>query len=326
MAIQRRTFQAPATAPEMTPDAPTEPVDASIESGSGDVTPVDESALGKARSALAQTDGELATLLAARDEALAADDDVRAMELDGEIAAKERLRKVQVDKVGLRQAEAERTAAEQRAAAKAEIIAGIEALLAERDAAGAELAAAIEAADKNFVKLIELGREIRQRWKFSPHDANPCLLTENTLALAIPHEFFRLTARVHPLGGKIVTDMVPSFPAGSKAERIEFAMEPSKITPLAKKLEAASALASRVMRSGFSTSQLSVIPSSTASPDEARPSNIEALPTTSPFKAEPNPELARLLSRQNQLVSRQMSVEDEAEYAANGEAIKALSA
>jgi hypothetical protein len=310
----------------LAPGAAAEPAGEVSAVASADEAASVESPLGRARAALSATDAELAALLAARAEALAAD----AMELDGEIAAKERLRKVQLDKVGLRQAEAERAAAEQRAAQKAETIAGIEVLLAQRDAAGSQLAAHVEGADQCFVRLVELGREIRAKWQFAPHDANPAMLTEAAIAAAIPHEFFRLTARPHPLGGKIVTDSLPSFPAASKAERFEDAQRPEAIKPLAKKLEVASALASRVMREGFSTNKLSAIPSS-ASPGDAGQSApaanaIEPLPSVSPIRAAPNPELSKLLARQNQLASRDMSPDDEAEYAANGEAIKALSA
>jgi hypothetical protein len=323
--VQRRTFQTPATAPETAGEALTEPADESVASVAADVTPAAESPLGKARSALAETDGELARLAAERDAALLRDDDVEAVRLDGEVEKLQRLRRAHVDKVALREREAERAAAEQRAVAKAEIIAGIELLLSERDRIGGELSANIEAADKSFIRLIELGREIRQRWQFAPHDANPAMLSENALLLAIPHEFYRLTARPHPLGGKVLPDFVPSFPAGSKAERIEEAGLPSKIKPLAKKLEAASALASRVMREGFSTNQHSAIPSSAASPGDTGQSNVEALPTTSPFRAEPNPELARLLERQLVLAMRDDPA-SEAEYIANGARVAALSA
>jgi hypothetical protein len=310
----------------MAPDAPAEVAGEVSEAGPADVPPEPESALARARQALVATDAELLRLAEARDAALVADADDEAIQLYDQIETLQRLRRVQEDKLRLQTAAAERAAAEQRAAAKAETIAAIEGLLSQRDEAGAALSAAIEAADKAFVRLVELGREVRQRWQFSPHDANPAMLTEGALSLAIPHEFYRLTARPHPLGGKILTDFMPSFPSGSKAERFEDAGLPSKIKPLAKKLEAASALASRVMREGFSTNQLSAIPSSSAPPDDTGQSNVEPLPQVSPFKAEPNPELARLLSRQNKLASRQMSDEDEAEYAANGEAIKALSA
>jgi hypothetical protein len=325
MAIQRRTFQTPATAPETAGEALTEPADVSIEGGSADVSPADEGPLGRAQVALQEVVEQLKALTARRREVLLTGSDEEVAAVDAEIEAAQRVQRTRTDRVAVLLEHAAEEAAAARAAVPSETIVAIEALLANRDAAGAELAASIEAADKAFVRLIELGREIRQRWQFSPHDANPAMLTENALSLAIPHEFYRLTARPHPLGGKVLPDFVPSFPAGSKAERIEEAGLPSKIKPLAKKLEAASALASRVMREGFSTNQLSVIPSSIASPADAAPSNVEPLPQLSPFKVAPNPELARLLSRQNQLASRDMSPDDEAEYAENGRQIAALS-
>jgi hypothetical protein len=71
---------------------------------------------------------------------------------------------------------------------------------------------------------------------------------------------------------------------------------------------------------------------SSASAIDAAPSNVEPLPTrageSSPVarqSAAPNPELARLLSRQNMLAMRDMSPADEAEYAENGRQIAAMS-
>jgi hypothetical protein len=323
--VQRRTFQTAATATETAAEAVAEPADASIETGAADVTPEPESPLARAQQALQETAEQLKALTARRREVLLTGSDEDVAAVDAEIEAAQRVQRTRTDRVAVLLEHAAAEAAAARAAARSETIVAIEALLAERDAAGAELAISIEAADKSFVRLIELGREIRQRWQFAPHDANPAMLSENALLMAIPHEFYRLTARPHPLGGKVLPDHLPSFPAGSKAERIEEAGLPSKIKPLAKKLEAASALASRVMREGFSTNQLSVIPSSAASPGDTGQSNVEALPQVSPFKAAPNPELARLLSRQNQLASRDMSPDDEAEYAENGRQIAALS-
>jgi hypothetical protein len=324
--VQRRTFQTPATAPETAGEALTEPADESVASVAADVTPVADSALARAQQALQETTELLKALTVRRREVLLTGSDEDVAAVDAEIEAAQRVQRTRTDRVAVLLEHAAEEAAAARAAARSETIAGIELLLSERDRIGGELSASIESADRAFVRLVELGREIRQRWQFAPHDANPALLSENAIAQAVPHEIFRLTARPHPLGGKILTDHVPSFPAASKAERIEHAQQPEKIRPLVSKLADASALASKVMRTGFSTNQLSAIPSGSASPGEARPSNVEPLPTTSPFKAEPNPELARLLSRQNQLANKQtMTDEDEAEYAANGRQIAAIS-
>jgi hypothetical protein len=325
MAITRRTFSAPA---EMPKDTPGESAGEPIETGAADVTLDPETPLGKARSALAETDAELARLAAERDAALLRDDDAEAVRLDGEVEKLQRLRRAHVDKVALREREAERAAAEARAAARSETIASVELLLGERDRVGAELSAGIEASDKAFTRLIELGREIRAKWQFAPHDANPAMLTENSLSLAIPHEFYRLTARPHPLGGRLVVDSLPSFPAASKAEKFEDAGLPSKIKSLSEKLAIGSTLASRVMREGFSTNQLSVIPTSTPSTadNSAVASNIGPLPQTSPIKAQPDPELARLLARQNQLVNGPMDAAADAEYELLSAQIRARSA
>src|ERR1700722_14791505 len=109
----------------VSPDTP----DASGETGPADVSPADESALGKARSVLRETDAELARLATERDAALLRDDDAEAVRLDGGVEQLQRLRRAQTDKVALREREAERAAAEQRAAARAGAISAVEALL-----------------------------------------------------------------------------------------------------------------------------------------------------------------------------------------------------
>jgi hypothetical protein len=323
MAIQRRTFSAPA---EMPQDAPAEPAgEASALAVADAASP--ETPLSRAQIVLRETDDLLRALAVRRREVLltGSDDDVEV--LDHEIEATQRLQRTRTDRVSVLLEHAAEEAAAARAAARSETIAAVEVLLAQRDEAGAELAAHIEGADKAFLRMITLGREIRQRWQFQQHDASPSMLTEAAIAAAIPHEIYRIGSRPHPLGSKIVADSMPSYPGG-KAERFEDAQRPEAIKPLVKKLAEASALASRVMREGFSTNRLSVIPTSTPSTadNSAVASNIGPLPQTSPIKAQPDPELARLLARQNQLVNGPMDAAADAEYELLSAQIRARSA
>jgi hypothetical protein len=325
MTISRRTFKSPIETPQ---DGPGEPAGEVSATAPADEPAAAETPLSRAQIALQETAEQLKALTARRREALLTGTDEEVAAVDAEIEATQRLQRTRSDRVSVLLEHAAEEAAAARAAARGETIAAVEELLAQRDEAGAVLSAAIEASDKAFIRLIELGREIRQRWQFAQHDANPAMLTENALVQAVPHEFYRLTARPHPLGGKIVTDQLPSFPAASKAERFEDAMMPSKIRPLTEKLSQATALAVRAMKEGFSTNQLSVIPSSTPSTgvSDTPVSNVEPLPQTSPIKAQPDPELARLLARQNQLVNGPMDAAADAEYELLSAQIRARSA
>jgi hypothetical protein len=319
--VVRRSFK---PAAEMPRGEATEPADTSGETGAADVPSEAESSLAKARAALLATDEELARLATERDAALLRDDDAEAVRLDGEVEQLQRLRRAHVDKVALREREAERAAAEQRAAERAGAISAVEGLLGERDRVGGELAAAIDRADKCFVRMLELAREVKAAWSFASHDHAPALLADSAVLRELTHEIYRVAARpVAP--GAMIAPAAPSFPGG-KFERIEHALLPSKIRPLTEKLAEASEFASRCMRDGFSSNQLSPALSGAASPGDTGQSNIEPLPQVSPFKAEPNPELAKVLARMNALASRQMSEDDERLYQELGRKCQELSA
>jgi hypothetical protein len=290
-----------------------------------DVAPDAESPLGRARSALATTDAELARLAGERDAALLADDDAGAIELDRQIEAVQRLRKAHADKVALRQREAERAAAAARSAEKVETIVGIEQLFAERDRLAGMLSEHIAGADAAFRGLFEISHEIRRRWPFAAHDLAAMQVADGPLALAVQHEIYRLAGRPHQPGAPVGDHKPPSFPGG-RAERLEHALQPDKIEPLAKKLEVASALASRVMREGFSTNQLDPAQAGPAAVEQSAPTVTGPDPAPSPFNGTPNPELAQVLSRMNALSSRQMSDEDEREYQELGRKVQELSA
>jgi hypothetical protein len=365
LTIPRRTFKT-ATAPaEMPQDAPAEAAGESGETGAPDVTvaaeaPQDgpaelagESAeaaageiaptpLGRAQSDLAATDSELSALLSARAEALAADDDARTMDLDVEIAAKERLRTVQLDKVNLRQAEASQAEARERAARHEAEIVAVEALIAERTQLAGRLAKLVSLSDRAFVSLLAANRKIAAAWAWQPgsHDGG-VLLGDGRVLLALRHELFRIGHRPAGTGGQLGHPDGPPFPGGSP-ELLQWTEMPEKSAlPMTEKFEQASRAASQIMRVGRVIDAVPEQPAAPATSTVSSPAPIsdaapaspgvapqaeapvtEPLPSTSPFKATRNPKLAALLRKQLEL-SMQDGV-DEA-YAQVGREIAALS-
>jgi hypothetical protein len=299
------------------------------------VTPEADGPLQRAQASLAATDGELSALLDARAVALAADDDVRAMELDGEIAAKERLRKVQLDKVGLRQAEAQREAAAQAVQVREAQIVEVSHLFEARDAAVADLRDHLVAAEAAFRRVHELGQAARAAWPWPHGRVGATLTAASDLTQAVSAFLFKIGGRPSQTGGLHQASVPPAFPGG-RCPQISLLQTPDRLPDLVAQYRDASRYASDVMRNV----RVPVPPeplskgavSSSASPGDAAPSNVEPLPTrtgndfpVAPQGAVPNPELARLLSRQNMLAMRDMSPADEVEYAEIGQQIAAIS-
>ena len=308
--------------------APAEAADATGETGAADVTPAPEGALARAQASLAANDADIARLVEQRNRLLLQDevDEDEVGRIDDELARHQRRQRIMSDRLVLLAAEAQRAAAEQRAAQKAETIAGIEALLAERDRLGSALTDAITAADAAFQGLFEIGHEVRRRWPFAAHDLAAMMVADGPLALAVQFEIFRLAGRPHLPGAPVGDHKPPSFPGG-RAERLEYALQPEKIEPLAKRLGAGSAVASRVMREGFSTNQLDPAQANPGVAGQSgAPVNTTTMSSAAPQSSAPNPELAQVLARMNALASRQMTPDDEAEYQLLGRKCQELSA
>ena len=234
MSIPRRTFRSPSE-PVTSVDLPdavetggelrcgvavSAPLDGPEEAhrDSAETVPVESAPaaptpLSKARSELAATDAELAALLSARAEALAADNDARAMELDGEIAAKEKLRKVRLDRVNLRQAEVSQAAAREREARHEAKILAAEALVAERTRLAGRLANQVAVADRTFVKLLAVNRALATAWAWQPTiHGGAILLGDSAMLAALKNEIYRTGARPSALGGLPDHPLGPSFP------------------------------------------------------------------------------------------------------------------
>ncbi len=201
-----------------------------------------------ARAALAETNAKLQETSQQRNVALLADDDAKVLAIDKQIEELRRIARTHHDRVALLEEQAAQEAAERQARRKAEQIERVEAKLAERDAAGAELADAISKADELFRKTIRLSKEADAGFPFPTSDRVPCLLLTGSILVALQHEIYRVGARPLLFGGQDQERGAEmSFPGG-KSPRLEWAGFPAKIPPLVDALRAGSAHASAIMR------------------------------------------------------------------------------
>jgi hypothetical protein len=205
--------------------------------------------LDKARAALAESTAKLEELGNRRNTALlSSDDDAQVLALDKQIEELRRTAKSQNDRIGLLEQQHAQEEAERQAHRKAELIDRVEAKLAERDAAGAELQATIAQADELFRKVVALSREADAAWPFPTSDRPTCLLMPGSVLIALQHELYRVGARPLLYGGQdAAREAEVSFPGG-KSPRLEFVGLPAKIQPLMDALKAASSYASEIMR------------------------------------------------------------------------------
>jgi hypothetical protein len=155
--------------------------------------------------------------------------------------------------LALRSAEEQARAAADRVAKErtAKQIERIEALAAERDATGAELAVAVKILDETFRKLLALGREITAAWPLGTHDGSSCILTPGSITRALQHEIFRVGSRPRMLGGQDEPDALTHLPGGM-SPTLEFINAPNKVVPLVDVLTQASRHLSEILRTGKS--------------------------------------------------------------------------
>jgi hypothetical protein len=290
-----------------------------------------------AQEALRLVNEQLETLATRRREALlrGTDDDVAAV--DAEIAAAQHLQRTRSDRVEALTEESERAATEQRARDRETAIAQIEARFRRRDKLAARLASLVKSADAAFVQLCVANHGIMDAWPWQHGHVGAALLGDGDVALALSHELFRVGGRLPPGGGSPNPHPAPTWP-GAKCSQLEFIMMPERTTSMVDKFAMASAAAGRILRSGRND-PLPVMNGATAPPVPAEPAQpTEAAPVASadepaplkiavPFERSSREiEISSLLVRQNELASKiEMTEADEAEYAANGERIRALS-
>jgi hypothetical protein len=329
---------------EMPQDAPTDLAGESIEAGPADVTPVPESALQRAQAAMAGNDADIARLVTERNGLLVRDevDEAAIAHIDDELAQRQRRQRTLSDRLALLAAEARRAEAEQAAQVHEAKIIEAERLFISRDAAVMDLRDHLVAAEQAYRKVYELGVAARAAWPWEHGRAGGTLTAAHDLTREVSSFLYRIGGRPAQLGGQFPTNVPPSFP-GAKCPKIELLQLPDKLPDLAAEYRLASKYASDVMRglrvdavpTPSATSGLHAVASfesptsAPASPGVTGQSDsivIAPLPTVSPFKAVYNPELSKILERQNALASRAMSDADEREYQENCRMIQELSA
>jgi hypothetical protein len=291
-----------------------------------------------ARQALAESEELIASLEAERLTVLLGDDNARLARIDSRLEGLRRQHRTDLDRVAVREQEAEKESRAKAASEKADLISRIERQFAERDLIAAEMAVAIATADRCFVRLIETARSIRDSWPWRQGDAGAAMLTESTVTGAIRAELYRVGGRPSPGGGQPNPHTAPSFPGGTP-ERLEMMMLPAQSArPLTEKFAEASVAAGIIMRTGRNDPAPAAVPIvlEPVSPDAllvpapVTNGHAETAPVPTPEPAiERTPEqieLGRLLARQADLVSGPLTERDEAEYVKNGRRIAELSA
>jgi hypothetical protein len=204
--------------------------------------------LARAQAVLAETDANLAALVKKRNAALidgSTDADVAL--IDDEIAATQKLLRTHTDRVSLLFAERDRVEGERRIKERQAHVCRVEAKLAERDEAAGALQKCVEQADKHFLRLIELAREVRAAWPWRGDQLAPALIADGEILRHLRYELYRAGARPLPGGGLPGPVAGPSFPGGTP-EDLSWAMLPDRIVPLAVKFAAASEYAVGIMR------------------------------------------------------------------------------
>jgi hypothetical protein len=172
------------------------------------------------------------------------------------------------------------------------LIGRIEAKLAARDSAGAELADAIKQADAAFRKMIDCGQAAIAAWPWQSHDTHAVLLTPGAVTAAITHELWKIGGRPRRYGGMDKPGDGIDFPGG-RCPRLEWLNLPERVKSLATVCAEASALASAIMRTGRSTSHVESLAT-----DAAVSTNGQG---ESPQRTEAEQRLASLLKRQHEL-------------------------
>jgi hypothetical protein len=351
MAIQRRTFQPPATAPEavetggenspepagevpetVAPETPRDgPVEAggeSAETGPADVIPVPETALAKAQAALASNDADIARLTAERNGLLICDevDEEAIARIDSGLAQCQSRQRTLADRLSLLSAAAAREEVLQREAAREAKIVAAESLFSERLGLAEELAGHVKAADECFLRLLAANRVIETAWPWEPtRHAGAVLLGDRPMLMALKNEIYRVAGRPNPLGGQPDHEDGPGYPGGHP-ELLQWAQMPEKSSaPMADKFRLASDAASSIMRVGR---VVDAVPYSNAGQAEQSPvmPAVEIMGTQSSNVPQISTAMVQILRRQAELVARDMSEADLAEYESNGRMIASMSA
>jgi hypothetical protein len=207
--------------------------------------------LDAARAEHAATLRQIEEATAARNSALLADDDGLAARVAAQIDVFRQAARGRADKIVLLESALADEENARRVREKSALIGRVEKKLAERDAIAAELQAVITKADALYRDLISKSKEADALWPFPGHDRAVVLLPAESIVTAVRNEIFRHSRP--PPTGQQGTFTAPNFPGG-QSPTLQLLGTPEKTQPLVNKFREGTAVASRIMREGKSTS------------------------------------------------------------------------
>jgi hypothetical protein len=201
-----------------------------------------------AAAALAETNARLAVLREQRDKLLLEDNDTEAAKLVVEIAEAERLALGYVDKERLLREQDAREANEKRLRELEAQHKRIDALFDLRGEDVAKLAALEKQRAKLWKALLATNRKIVAAHSWSAADLSACLLSPLAFNSALAHESFRLSYVPRLLGGQLeAADAGLALP-GSRCPRVEWQLQPERISPLQDVFAAAGSYGKQALR------------------------------------------------------------------------------
>jgi hypothetical protein len=206
--------------------------------------------LDAARNELATTEHRIIEVEKARADAILADADDSARELDVRLETLQRDLRIQRDRVGLLEGEAAKEAEEKRRREQAARIGRIEAKKRQQDKALLEACEAIKVLAAASEKAIRLGREIVEAWPWPPHDLPPALLTPSSILTAISHELFRTSYHPHRYGGQDTDPLVGHSLPGSRSPTLQLAQNPAGVREMSAVVADATAFAKKLLWTG----------------------------------------------------------------------------
>jgi hypothetical protein len=207
--------------------------------------------LASAQAALEETNRKLAELDQRRNECLLADDNEGAIKHGIAITSLKLEARAHADKIELLRGLVEKEAAEIRAKDREALVGKLEAKLAQRDKAMADVGAAIKQLASASERAIKLGREVIDAWPSWPmHDLPPALLTPAAILSVISHELFRASHHPRRYGGADTDPLAGHELPGSRPPTLQLAEDPARVRSLNDVVRDASEFARRFLHTG----------------------------------------------------------------------------
>jgi hypothetical protein len=264
-----------------------------------------------AQAELQQANARLAELNEQRNAALLKDDNATAIALGIEATNLRLTTRAIEDKITLLREQAAREDQERRAQERERVIEGIEKKIEKRDAAMADVAAAIKQLAVASEKAIKLGRDVVNEWTWQAHDLPAALLTPPSILTAISHEFYKLSYHPRRYGGMDTDPLAGHMLPGSRCPRLEWTEQPERTRAMVDVVKEASEFARRFLRTGKGSA--AVAPTLAENPPEMAVNPPPTNGGNAPQRTDAEQRLSDLRVRMAKLAEDQ-SPQGEAEY------------